>query len=173
MQERAFPDTQATVGPATTATINTAEGIAIDGAGNLFINDTGNFVIRKVTPANVISTYAGNGTQGTYVDGLPALSTSITSIGGIGVDAQSNLYVEDNLVRVVEISPSGSNIVTSIAGDGTGGVSGDGGPAILAQLAGPADVTVDPKGNVFIGDVAGNPNFNIILGGCGKSVARW
>lgn len=150
-------------GPATSASLCVPNDVALDANGNLFIADTGNNLIRKVSPNGVITTIAGDGPacNGTFTscpyggfsgDGGPATSASINA-EAVAVDAVGNLFVlGPNRVR--KVSPSG--IITTVAGNGTAGFSGDGGPAILAELYEPSAVAVDVSGNVFIADSGNN-----------------
>ena len=104
----------------------------MDGAGNLFIVDTYNNRIRKVTPAGIISTVAGNGNHGYSGDGGPAISAEINLPYGVAVDVAGNLFIADTgNQRIRKVTPAG--IITTIAGNGNEGYSGDGGPAARAQ----------------------------------------
>ncbi|MCX6594231.1 MAG: putative Ig domain-containing protein [Acidobacteria bacterium] len=138
-------------GLATAAKLNAPRGLAIDGAGNVFISDNLNARIRLVSPSGVISTYAGNGTFGFTGDGGPATSASIRAYG-LALDAKGNLYIgaANNSAPVRRIDTAG--IITTIAGNGTAGFSGDGAPAAAAQLRAPARVAVDAAGNLYISD---------------------
>ena len=131
-------------GPATSAQLN-AFGLAVDGAGNLFVA-TGNS-IRGVSPSGIIVTAAGGGTSG-LGDGRPATDAELNACG-VAVDNAGNLLVAGGS-RIRKISSVG--IITTIAGNGVGGTSGDGGPALSAQVNGPGDVAVDRAGNVYLPD---------------------
>jgi Bacterial Ig-like domain (group 2) len=138
-------------GAATAATINTPLGVAFDGAGNLYIADNLNHVIRKVNTSGIISTVAGNGTAGFSGDGGPATAAEINSAGGLDVDASGNIYIADYLgERIRKVTPSG--IISTIAGNGTAGFSGDGGPATAAHTNAPADIALDAAGNIYFAD---------------------
>ncbi len=140
-------------GPATTAQLNYPTSVVGDAAGNLYIADTGNYRIRKVTPAGIISTIAGNGTSGFSGDGGPATSAQLGSLpGGVAVDAAGNLYIADNQ-RIRKITPAGA--ISTVVGTGIAGFSGDGGPAAVAQLNSPRNVAADAIGTLYIAD-AGN-----------------
>ena len=144
-------------GPANAAQLNRPVGVAVDGAGNLYIADYFNYRIRKVTPDGVITTMAGNGTQGHSGDGGPAASAQVFDPYAPVVDGAGNLYfAEINHHTIRKISASG--IITTVAGTGTKGYSGDGGPAVNAQLSSPAGLAVDRGGNLYIGD---NGNYRI------------
>jgi len=141
-------------GPATSASLNTPYGVAVDASGNLLISDTGNNRIRKVLASGIITTVAGNGTAGVTGDGGPAISAELKGPGGIAADAFGNLFIADNPYgvtnRIREVSASG--VITTVAGNGTAGFSGDGGPAISAELDQPYNLAVDASGNLFIAD---------------------
>jgi sugar lactone lactonase YvrE len=141
-------------GPATSAQLNNPSGIAIDSAGNLFIADTNNHCIRKVTPAGVISTVVGSGgVAGFSGDGVQALYAQLNSPAGIAVDMAGNLFIADtNNNRIRMVNAAGT--ITTIAGTGSGGFRGDGGPAASAWLSQPRHLTIDSAGNVFIADTA-------------------
>ncbi|MBN1570974.1 MAG: hypothetical protein JXA73_24260 [Acidobacteria bacterium] len=138
-------------GPATSAQLYNPLGVAVDMAGNLFIVDNGNERIRKVTPDGLISTVAGDGIQGYSGDGGPATSAQFYGLFGIAADAAGNLFVTDTYnARIRKITPGG--LISTVAGDGTPGNSGDGGPATSAQLWWPYGIAVDAAGNLFIAD---------------------
>lgn len=141
-------------GPATVAQLASVEGLAADAAGNLYVADGPNFRLRRVDPGGTISTVAGNGSRFFAGDGGPATSAMFAGLVDLAVDAAHNLYVEDsanNRVRKVDTS----GIVTTVAGNGVAGFSGDGGPAPAASLNSPAGLAVDADGNLLIAD-AGN-----------------
>jgi len=141
-------------GPASAAEINKPYGLQFDASGNLFIADWGNHLIRKINTAGIISTVAGNGTGGYSGDNGAATDAELNPTD-IAVDINGGLYIPDpgnNVVRKVE--PYG--IITTIAGTGVDGFSGDGGPANLAELFNPFGVTVDGSGNVYIADLGNN-----------------
>ncbi|MGW1997581.1 hypothetical protein [Embleya sp. NPDC001921] len=123
--------------------------VAVDTDGNLYIAEYARHCISKVDTKGVFTTIAGNGNGGHTDDGKPA--TAIASPFCIAVDGGKNLYiVEYGSHRVRRIDPDG--VITTVAGNGTAGYAGDGGPATSAQLNFPADVTVDDAGNLFIAD---------------------
>jgi sugar lactone lactonase YvrE len=143
-------------GSAIYAELNQPSGVAVDDSGNLFIADQRNNVIRKVSTSGIITTVAGNGTYGYSGDGGSADSAELAEPSGVVVvDASGNLFIADNgNVRIRKVSTSG--IITTVAGNGTGGYSGDGGSADSAELGGPASVAVDASGNLFIADEGTN-----------------
>jgi sugar lactone lactonase YvrE len=136
-------------GQATSASLNFPEGVALDSAGNLYIADNSNHRVREVSNG-VITTVAGNGTQGFSGDGGPATSAELTEPLGVAVDSAGNLYIADqpnNRIRKVS-----GGVITTVAGGGS--VEGDGGPATSARftLNAPAGVAVDSSGNLYIVD---------------------
>ncbi len=140
-------------GPATSAQLFDSRGVAVDTAGNLFIADTFNQRVRKVTPGGVISTAAGNGTDGFSGDGGPATSAMLDSPSGVAVDTAGNLFIADTSnQRSRKVTPGG--VISTVAGNGTDGFSGDGGPATSAMLDSPSGVAVDTVGNLFIADTS-------------------
>jgi len=142
-------------GPATGALLAKPEDIAVDANGSLYIADSGNFRIRKVDAASgIISTVAGNGTFGFSGDGGPATSASLSTPTGIRVDSTSSLYIADsNNNRIRKVNAS-SGIISTLAGNGTAGFGGDGGPATGASLNLTTGNTVDAAGNLYIADYA-------------------
>jgi RHS repeat-associated protein len=138
-------------GAATRAEITSPLGIAFDGAGNLYIADTGNAVVRKVTVSSgIISTVAGNHLFGYSGDGGPATSATFSEPGSIAFDSSGNFYIADlgdNVVRKVTAS---TGVISTVAGNGTAGYTGDGGPAATAELNVPVAVAIDSTGNIFI-----------------------
>ena|GEM_PF-6706544 len=134
------------------AQLNEPAGIALDKAGNLFIADLGNHVIRMVNrTTGLISTFAGTGVKGFSGDNGPAVQAQLYSPNGLTFDGNGNLLVADQDAQVVrKISPGG--IITTIAGTGEVGYSGDNGPATQAKLSIPTDVRVDAQGNIYIAD---------------------
>src|SRR5437773_2352294 len=141
-------------GPATLAELIQPLGVAVDPAGNVYIADEGSNRIRKVNTAGIISTIAGNGKQGFDGDGGPATSASLYEPSGVAVDPAGNVYIADaGNLRIRKVHTAG--IISTIAGNGKQGFSGDGGPATSASLNKPREVAVDLAGNVYISD-AGN-----------------
>jgi hypothetical protein len=140
-------------GPATSAGFSTT-GAVVDTAGNLYIADPFSSRIRKVSPDGVISTFAGDGGDGYAGDGGPATSASLSmSYTGnpLAVDTSGNLYIADEQNhRVRRVDPDG--IITTVAGTGRNGESGDGGPATAAGLSYPQGVAVDRRGNLYIAE---------------------
>ncbi|HUO32357.1 MAG TPA: choice-of-anchor D domain-containing protein, partial [Bryobacteraceae bacterium] len=139
--------------PATIAELKTPVGVTVDSAGDVYIADYGNCVIREVTAATgIINTIAGTGVCGFNGDG-PATEHELNYPSRVYLDANDNLLVTDyKSQRVRWISPAG--IMTTIGGNGTAGLAGDGGPALSGEFNGPNGVTLDASGNIFVGDDA-------------------
>jgi len=137
-------------GPAGTAQLNSPSGVAVDGSGNVYIADTQNHRIRRVDATGMIVTIAGTGESGYSGDGGPAVAARLNAPSGVAVDGSGNLYIADTVnERIRRVDSSGT--ITTIAGTGMG-YSGDGGPAVYAQLSAPAGVAVDGSGNLYIAD---------------------
>ncbi|SEL79515.1 S-layer homology domain-containing protein [Paenibacillus sp. OK003] len=142
-------------GSATSAKMSSPNGVAIDNSGNLYIGDSGNNRVRKVDTFGNISTVAGTGEGGYAGDGGLATLAKLNNPAGIAVDSDGNLYISDlsnQRVRKVDTSDN----ISTVAGTGVGGFSGDGGPAILAKLNYANGVRVDSNGNLYIGDSGNN-----------------
>src|SRR5437773_2649081 len=138
-------------GPATAARLLAPAGVALDPAGNLYIADTADHRIRKVTPGGTISTYAGSGSCGFSGDGGPATAAQLSVPVGVALDPAGNLYIADHDNGRIRKVTSGGTIST-YAGSGSRGLSGDGGPATAAQLSSPHGVALDTAGNLYIAD---------------------
>ena len=139
-------------GPAVEASLKAPVGVAVDGEGNLYIADMGNDRIRRVDPSGIITTFAGIGEDGGGLgDGGPAVEASLVEPQGVAVGGEGNLYIADTgNDRIRRVDSSGT--ITTIAGTGARGYSGDKGPAVQAQLWDPRDVAVDAAGNIYIAD---------------------
>jgi len=157
-------------GAATSARLNEPYGVGVDGAGNIYIADTVNQVIRKVVRSTgVITTVAGSGVKGFSGDGGPATSASLSDPLAVAVDGSGNLYISDQLNnRIRKVTPAGT--ITTFAGTGTPGSTGDGGNATAAQLCHPFGISFDGAGNLYVAD-AGNHKVRKISGGKISTVA--
>ena len=130
-------------------------GLALDAQGNLFIADSGNNRVREVGIDGTIRTVAGSGAAGFSGDGGPALRAQLNGPTGVVVDAAGTLFIADTgNNRVRRVSPDGT--ITTVAGSGTKGFSGDGGTAVKAQLSGPTGVAIGPDGALYIADSGNN-----------------
>ena len=141
-------------GPATEATFSSHPmRVTGDRAGNLFVTDAHHARIRKIdTAANTITTVAGCGIEGYSGDGGSAVHAQLASPHGSAIDRHGNIYIADlknDRIRRVDAS---TGIITTVAGNGEHGYSGDGGPATEAMLASPIAVTASPKGDLYIAD---------------------
>jgi sugar lactone lactonase YvrE len=144
-------------GKATDATFAEAAfwNVAVDAQGNLYISDGGNHRVRKVDTAGIITTVAGNGTETFSGDGGKATDAGIPGPDGLFVDAAGNLYIADSTdQRIRKVDPSG--VISTIAGTGEAGFSGDGGKATAAQISSPENLSADAAGNVYFADADNN-----------------
>ena len=136
---------------ADTATFNSPLGIAIDGSGNLYVADYGNDMIRKISPAGVVSTLAGTGATG--ADNGAGTAATFNLPEGVAVDAAGNVYVADNGNNIIrKITPGG--IVSTLAGSGTVGSAN--GTGTNASFNSPFGIAVDASGNVYVADSGNN-----------------
>ncbi len=154
-------------GPATDAGLR-SQAVFGDGAGALYITD-GNR-IRKVDPSGTIFTIAGNGENGFSGDGGPATDASLRSPERISLDDEGNLYIADRRnYRIRKVDSSGT--ISTVAGNGTRGFSGDGGPATEANLNDPRGVSADGLGNIYIADTRNNRIRKVDVSGIITTVA--
>jgi len=137
-------------GPADAAQVDQPFGVATDKAGNVYFADTYNHRIRMVTAFGTISTIAGTGGKGYSGDGAPASAARLNQPKGVAVDGSGNIYIADTGNFRVRKIAAGSGIITTIAGTGNYGRSGDGGLGSSADLADPSAVAVDSSGNVYV-----------------------
>ena len=141
-------------GPATSASLDEPNGVVLDSAGNIYIADTYSNRIRKVSNG-IITTVAGGGTAGFSGDNGPATSAALDFPSGVALDSAGDLYiVETGNNRIRMVTPNG--VITTVAGSGTAGFSGDNGPATSAELSQPGGVAVDSAGNLYISDSGNN-----------------
>jgi sugar lactone lactonase YvrE len=142
-------------GPATGATLNSPVGVAPDSNGNFFIAEQFGHRIRRVDVlTGIITTVAGTGLQGYSGDGGPATSATLNAPSAVALDADGNLFIADfnnGCIRRVDVL---TGIITTVAGTGLQGYSGDSGPATSARLAGPRGVALDSANNLFIADTS-------------------
>jgi RHS repeat-associated protein len=137
------------------SSISNANGLAVDSAGNLYISTSGwyhNHVYQWTASTGVVSIFAGIGAAGYAGDGAAATSAELNNPQGLAIDSSGNLFIADagnSVVRVVSVS---TGDISTVAGDGTFGDAGEGGPATSAELGLPIGVAVDTSGNLFISD---------------------
>jgi len=142
-------------GPATSAWLDYPQGITLDAAGNLYIADQYHYSIRKVSTSQIISTVAGNGSEGFSGDGGPATSAQLAEPQDVAVDSAGNFYIADMAdQRIRKVGTDGT--MSTVAGTGVQGYSGDGGAATAAQLSCPYGIAVDSAGNLYIADSCNN-----------------
>jgi sugar lactone lactonase YvrE len=136
---------------ATSAMLSFPVGVALDSAGNIYVADALNRRIRKISGGN-INTIAGTGDAGNTGDGASATAATMSFPVGLVVDPAGNIYIADMIDNVIRKIGTDGNIAT-IAGNGTAGFFGDGGPALGAQLSLPEGLALDSAGNLYIADV--------------------
>ena len=158
-------------GPANAAQMYGPSACATDSSGNLYLADDANNVIRKVSlSSGIITNFAGNGldagpSDGTFSgDGGPAVLAGIHHPNGVAVDGAGNVYIADTSNQRVRMVSAATGIITTIAGTGVHGYSGDGGPATKAELYNPEGLAVDSAGNVYIAEEANNVVRKITVG---------
>jgi len=155
-------------GAATSAQLNVPRSISLDASGNLYIADSNNNRVRKVTPGGTITTFAGTGTAGFSGDGGAAASAQLNYIPGLSIDSTGVMYIADqNNNRIRKVS---GGTITTVAGNGTAGFTGDGGSPTAAELFSPYDAVSDGSGSVYISDF-GNNRIRKVSGGVITTVA--
>ncbi len=157
-------------GAGTAAQINQPAQMAVDASGNLYIADINNNRIRKVTSGGTISTFAGTGTASFSGDGGAATSATLNGPRGVAIDTSGVIYIADSANhRIRKVTTGG--VISTIAGTGTAGYSGDGGAATSAQLNTPRGLAVDASGNIYVADTSNNRIRRISSGGVISTVA--
>lgn len=157
-------------GLAIDATFTFPKNIALRNDGSIFIADTDNQRIRKIDPNGIITTVAGNGQSGYAGDGGLAINASLNKPNDIIFDSNGNLIFSDlqnHCIRKIDAN----GIITTIAGTGVNGYSGDGGAAVLAELKNPDGIAIDGAGNLFIADTSNNRIRKITPNGIISTVA--
>jgi sugar lactone lactonase YvrE len=135
-------------GPASAAVVSFSTSVTLDTSGNLYITDTGNGRIRRIDRStNVINTVAGG-----PGDGLPATAAVLFGPRDVALDSAGNVYIADQGNHRIRRVDAVTRVLTTVAGTGTGGFSGDGGPATAAKLYSPFGVTIDARNNIYIAD---------------------
>ena len=140
---------------ATNAQFAFPQAVVIDKTGNVYIGDTQSQRVRRVGTNGIITTYAGNGSAGSSGDGGNATNGALGTVSGLALDQSNNLFIACyTSCRVRKVGTNG--IITTVAGIGVAGYTGDGGLATSARLVNPQDVTVDGVGNIFIAEAGGH-----------------
>ena len=139
----------------TSSLLNSPANLVVDGSGNVIFADTNDHRVRKIAPNGIISTIAGSGVPGYAGDGGPAVSAKFISPQGLAIDASGNLYVSDYVANVVRMIDS-TGTVTTVAGTGVAGNTGNGGKATSASLNGPFALAVDKAGTLYIAEDLNN-----------------
>jgi sugar lactone lactonase YvrE len=140
-------------GPATQASLSNPYGLAVDSNNNLYIADQGNNKIRKVAATTgIITTVAGTGQAEYSGDGGLATAATLTTPSAVAVDGSFNIYIADEGNHVIRKVANSSNTISTFAGNGTAGSSGDGGLATQAELGQPQALALDASGNLYIVD---------------------
>jgi uncharacterized protein (TIGR03437 family) len=153
---------------AVNAMLSGPQGVAVDSAGNVFIADTNNNRVRMVAPSGVITTVAGNGASGADGDGGSALAAKVGNPNAVATDAVGNVYIADGSARVRKLFLSG--LITTIAGTGARGYSGDGGSAPNARLNAPSALAVNSAGSIWVADTLNNAVRLLQFTGGGTSI---
>jgi sugar lactone lactonase YvrE len=144
-------------GPATAAQLDSPMGLAIDASGNLYISDTHNHKVRRVAATSrVLTTIAGTGSAGFAGDGGQAKAALLDRPTALAVDSAGNLYIADSGNHRIRRLAATTGIVSTVAGNGIEGFSGDGGAAMAASLDSPLGIAVDAGGNLYIADTHNN-----------------
>ncbi|RMF95717.1 MAG: hypothetical protein D6734_05085 [Candidatus Schekmanbacteria bacterium] len=147
---------------ATLAKIDQPVDIILDSAGNIYFADIQNDKIKKIDAVTgIIDTIAGTGNAGYSGDGGPAISAKLKDPSGIALDSTGNLYIADssnNRIRKVDLT---TGIITTVAGIGSGGYSGDGGPAVAAKIKTPSGIWFSSEGYMLIADT-GNQCIRVV-----------
>jgi uncharacterized protein (TIGR03437 family) len=151
-------------------TLAIPRGVATDAAGNAYVADAQDNRVRRIGTDGTVTTYAGNGTNGFTGDGGPAVNAELSAPAAVALDAAGNLYIADlGNLRIRKVSADGN--ISTVAGNGAEGYSGDGGAALNASLNTPLGVAVDPSGNLYIADSASHVIRKVTLDGNINTIA--
>jgi DNA-binding beta-propeller fold protein YncE len=140
-------------GPATAAEINNPFGLTRGPDGSLYFCDTDNQRVRRIDQVGLITTVAGSGIRGYAGDGGNALAAHLNEPYEVRFDARGDLFIVERLNHVVRRIETRTGRITTVAGTGKPGFSGDDGPAIAAQLHEPHSIAIDPEGNLYVADI--------------------
>ena len=141
-------------GPAESAAMSEPFMCVFDADGNLFVCEVGNHLVRRIDAVTgIVSTVAGRGESGYSGDGGPATDATLNEPYSLAVDSDGSIYIVDRLNAVVRKVDGGSGVISTVAGTGEPGYSGDGGPGHLAQMREPNDCFLDGAGGLLITDI--------------------
>lgn len=157
-----------TVAGGTTDQLNAPAGVAVDGAGTVYIADTGNNRVRRWS-GGTLTTIAGTGTAGFGGDGGAAVAALLWQPRSVAVDGAGNVYIADRWNRRIRMVAT-NGVISTVAGVGTMGFTGDGGSAVAAQFGDPAGVAVDAAGTIFVADQS-NQRIRRVAGGVISTLA--
>ncbi|HEU4724280.1 MAG TPA: hypothetical protein VFU59_03180 [Candidatus Eisenbacteria bacterium] len=166
------PGSSGDLGPPTAAKLSSPRGIALAANGDYYIADRGNNKIRKVTAlTGLITTYAGTGTTGYTGDGGLATAARLRSPEGVELAANGDVYIADTANHAIRRVTALTGVITTVAGTGTAGYTGDGGAATSARLNGPESVTITATGDLYVADSGNNVVRRFIVAGTIATVA--
>ncbi len=166
------PGSSGNGGAATLARLSSPRGIVLGTNGDYFLADRGNSMIRKVTVATgIITTYAGTGTNGYTGDGGLATAARLRNPEGVELGSNGDLYIADTSNHAIRRVSAATGVISTVAGTGTSGYTGDGGLATAARLNGPESVTVSASGDLYVADRGNNVIRRFAVGGTISTIA--
>jgi sugar lactone lactonase YvrE len=139
--------------PATNTALGFPNAVAFDRAGNMFVTDSDNQRVRKVAAGTgIMTTIAGTGASSSTGDGGPAAAATLNGPWALALDGNDNLYIAENYGHRIRKITASTGVISTVAGTGENGTTGDGGPATAAKLSQPTSIALDAAGNLYIGD---------------------